>query len=137
MTPSTLRDGIADALKTLTGLSVSMYRPNVIQPPHAVISLASGSYDSTMSRGADDLSLQVLVYVTRADDADGLDLLDDYIAGHGTKSIKTLLEDTSKTALTTAMVRVRGYEVGTASSPDGSEYLAATFDVQAVVSGES
>lgn len=137
MTPSDLRTGLADALVTIPGLSVSAYRPNVIQPPHAVVSLASGSYDSVMARGADDLSLQVLIFVTRADDADGLALLDEYIAGHGVKSIKTILEDTDLTGLTTAMVRVRGYEIGTTSTPDGSEFLAATFDVQAVVSGVS
>jgi hypothetical protein len=133
--PSQLRDGFATALRQIHGLTVSTTQTSNVQPPHAIISLPSGTYDATMGRGSDTLSLQVTVYITRADDPVGLDLLDDYVAGHGSRSIKTVLEEPTDTGLTQAMVRVINYQVGTASSPDGSEFLAATFDVEAVVSG--
>jgi hypothetical protein len=121
VTPSQLREGFATALRQIHGLTVSTTQNSNIQPPHAVISLPSGRYDSTFGRGSDTLTLQVLVYITRADDPVGLELLDDYVAGHGSRSIKTVLEEPTDTGLTDAMVRVNGYEVGTASSPDGSE----------------
>jgi len=135
MTPSELRAGLVAALSTLDGLTVSGYITGNIQPPHAVVRLASGSYDSVMARGADDLTLQVVLFVTRADDPDGLTVLDRYVAGHGERSIKTLLEDSDYTGLSEALVRVRSYEVGYTSASDGSEFLAATFAVEATVSG--
>ena len=135
MRPSQLREGFATALRQIHGLTVSTTQTSNVQPPHAIVALPSGSYDSTMGRGSDQLSLQVVVYIARADDPVGLELLDDYVAGHGSRSIKTVLEEETDTGLTDAMVRVRSYEVGTASSPDGSEFLAATFEVEAVVSG--
>lgn len=135
MTPSTLRAGLATGLKQIQGLTVSLTQNSNIQPPHAIITLPAGEYDSTMGRGSDLLSLQVIVYIARADDPVGLDLLDDYVAGHGSRSVKALLEEPTDTGLTAAMVRVRRYAVETASSPDGSEWIAAVFDVEAIVSG--
>ena len=135
MKPSELREGFATALRQIHGLTVSTTQTSNVQPPHAIVALPSGSYDGTFGRGSDTLSLQVVVYITRADDPIGLELLDDYVAGHGSRSIKTVLEEPTDTGLTDAMVRVRSYDVGTASSPDGSEFLAATFEVEAIVSG--
>lgn len=128
-----LRQAIADQLITIPGLSVSMYRPGLVDAPHAVISIGSGRYDSTMARGSDAVTMQILLYVTRADDADALGFLDEYVTGHGDRSIKTAVERASGDGL--SYCRVTGYEVGTASIPDGSEYLAATFEVEAVISG--
>ena len=135
MRPSQLREGFATALRQIHGLTVSTTQTSNVQPPHAIVALPSGQYDSTFGRGSDQLSLQVIVYIARADDPVGLELLDDYVAGHGSRSVKAVLEEETDTGLTDAMVRVRSYEVGTASSPDGSEFLAATFEVEAVVSG--
>ena len=135
MRPSQLREGFATALRQIHGLTVSTTQNSNIQPPHALISLPSGQYDSTFGRGSDQLTLQVIVYIARADDPVGLELLDDYVAGHGSRSVKAVLEEPTDTGLADAMVRVRSYDVGTASSPDGSEWLAATFEIEAVVSG--
>lgn len=134
MRPSQLREGLATALSQIHGLTVSTTQTSNVQPPHAIISLPSGEYDSTMGRGSDTLTLQVTIYMTRADDPMGLELLDDYVAGHGSRSVKAVLEEPTDTGLD-AMIRVIRYEVGTASIPDGSEFLAATFEVEAVVDG--
>lgn len=137
MTPSQLRDGIATGLATIPGLSVSRYSPGVPQPPHAVVKVTGYRYDATMGRGSDDITVQVMLYVSRAEDDGGLTLLDQFVAGHGTYSVKTAVESSSLTGLTTAMVRLDSAEIGTASTSDGAEYLAATFDVACTVSGLS
>jgi hypothetical protein len=90
-----------------------------------------------MGRGSDTVSVQVLVYVARADDAIGQASLDEYMAGHGPKSVKSILETKTKTGLFDAMVRVGRSEAGTTSGPDGAEFLALTFDVSVVASGLS
>lgn len=137
MKPSQLREGFATALRQIHGLTVSTTQTPNLQPPHAIVALPSGTYDSTMGRGSDTLNLQVVVYIARADDPLAFDLLDDYVAGSGSRSIKEMLEEPTYTGLTEAMVRVRSYEIGAASSTDGSELLAATFEVEAVVPGTS
>ncbi len=135
MTPYEVREGLADALKSISGVAVSLYRAPNIQAPHAVIGLPSVEYDVTMGRGSDTLNVQVLLYVTRADDQLAQANVDEYMAGHGDRSIKTALEDPALSGLSAAMVRVQRAEAGTASSQDGSEWLAATFDVQVIASG--
>jgi hypothetical protein len=78
---------------------VSMYRPPNVTAPHATIGLPSTDYDVTMARGGDTLNIQVLVYVSRADDQHGQRMIDEYMAGHGARSVKTALEDASLTGL--------------------------------------
>ena len=137
MTPADIRAGLVDGLKSLPGLTVSPYRAANIQAPHAVIGLPQIEYDTTMGRGGDTVSFQILVYVSRGDDELAQANLDEFLSGHGDKSLKTVIEDTTLTGLTDAMVRVQRTETGTASSQDGSEWMAATFDVQVIVSGLS
>ena len=137
MTPYEVREGFAAGLRTIPGLMVSMYRPANITTPHATVGLPSMEYDTSMSRGLDSFNLQILVYVSRADDALGQSMVDEYMAGHGDRSIKTTLEDKTKTGLSNAMVRVGRAEGGTTSGQDGSEFLAVTFDVLVIASGVS
>ena len=142
MTPAEVRAGLASALSTIPNLAVSQYRTGNIQAPHAVITSASITYDFTFGRGADSYAMQVLIYVTRADDPDGAMLLDQFLAGHGDRSVRTILCDPTAHGLVDAngnavAVRVLRAEMGTTSSPDGAEYLAATFDVELTVSGVS
>jgi hypothetical protein len=130
---SDLREAIATQLQTVPNLTVSQFRVNAVQAPHAIISVPSGQYDSTMGRGSDTVTVQIIVLVSRADDETGLALLDEFVVGHGLRSIKTVVEQASGDGL--SFVRVIGFEIGTTSAPDGSEYIAATFDAEAVVSG--
>lgn len=130
---SELRQAIATQLMTVPNLTVSQFRVTAIQPPHAVLNVASGRYDATMGRGSDTITVQIMVLVARADDESGLAILDEFVAGHGERSVKSVVEDAAGDGL--SFVRVIGYEVGTTSAPDGSEYIVATFDAEAVVSG--
>lgn len=130
---SDLREAIAQQLYAIPNLTVSQFRTNAVQAPHAVISVPSGRYDATMGRGSDTITVQVLVLVSRADDETGLGLLDEFVGGHGQRSIKTAVERATGEGL--SFVRVTGFDIGTTSAPDGSEYIAATFDAEAVVAG--
>lgn len=141
MTPGEIRTGLAAALRTIPRLTVSEFRAPNVTAPHAVIHMPTIEYDATMGRGSDTVTVQLLVYVSRADDPLALKNLDDVIAGHGDRSFKTIVEDNDLNGLKdandqpTAMVRVRRAQIGSASIADGSEWLAATFDVDVVVSG--
>jgi len=131
---STVRTALREALSTIDGLSVSLFRVSQLAPPHAVITIAETEYDQTMGRGSDLVNVQVIVYVSRADDAVGLEQLDAFVTGTGTRSIKAAVEAASGSGV--SFFRVRRSQVGTASHGD-QEFIAATFDVEVNVTGLS
>ena len=49
--PRTLRTGLADRLKTLTGLNVYERWPGQLNPPCAIVSYTGGEPEQTMGRG--------------------------------------------------------------------------------------
>ena len=133
MNLSVVRESMRDALGGIRGLSVSIFQTPQVLPPHAVIRLSSGSYDRTMGRGLDELAATVIVYVSRAMDDTALEQLDQFITGTGPKSIKAAIE--SATGVGISFFRVSEFEVGVASVGD-QEFLAATFDVQILLTGQ-
>ena len=138
MTPTEVRNGLAAALATVPGLMASARRQRNIQPPHAVVGLPTVDYDATMARGADAMSCQVTIYVASVDDDMSDEIADQFVAGSGGRSVKTILEDVDLTGFKdansqpTAMVRVRRAQVGTASLPDSGDFITALFDVDVV-----
>ena len=133
MTLSVVRESMRDALGGINGLSVSIFQTPQVLPPHAVIRLSSGSYDRTMGRGLDELAATVIVYVSRAMDDTALEQLDQFITGTGPKSIKAAIESATGNGI--SFFRVSEFEVGVASVGD-QEFLAATFDVQILLTGQ-
>ena len=134
MNLSVVRESLRDALGTIDGLSVSMFQAASVHPPHAVVKMASGNYDTTMRRGLDGISVQIIVYVSRAADELALEQLDQFITGTGDKSIKTAVDAATGTGI--SYFRVGEFQVGTASL-GSEEFLAATFDVEAILTGLS
>lgn len=124
-------DGIGTRLATITGLRVHDYIADSITPPAAMVSLPDVTYDSTMSRGSDDCSVDVIVFVGRASDRASRDQLADYIHGTGSKSIKAAIEGdvTLNGSAQTARVQSATAEVMTVA---GNDYLAATFTIEVV-----
>lgn len=84
-------DGIADRLETIDGLGVHREPPGTVESPAAAVSLESVDYDSTMSRGSDDLTFVVDLFLT--DGPQGLENLYAYLNGSGAKSIKAAVEE--------------------------------------------
>ena len=130
---SALRTALEDVLRTIDGLNVQPTQGGATVPPCARVVVAGVQFDDTMGRGMDTVQCQVVVDVSRADDVEGLSMLDEYVQGHGDRSIKAVLETATGTGL--SFVRVRSTEVGTRSTSDGAEFMSATFAVEAVVSG--
>ena len=122
-----------DALGGIRGLSVSVFQTPTVVPPHAVIRLSSGSYDLSMGRGLDEIAARVVVYVSRAMDDTALEQLDQFITGTGPRSIKAAIESATGNGI--SYFRVTEFAIGVTSVGD-QEFMAATFEVQIILTGQ-
>lgn len=84
--------GLKTRLETIDGLRVHETIPGAIDPPTAVLSLESVTYDSSMSRGSDDLVFSADVFTSMASDRAGQELLFSFIDGSGADSVKAAVE---------------------------------------------
>jgi len=118
---------VAQRLDTITGLRVFDYPPAKVTPPAAVVAYPDDlTFDATYGRGADRLTLPVVVVVGKASDRASRDQLAAYCNGTGTRSVKAVVEAGEFTAFHT--VRVVGAEFDVVSIA-GSEYIAALFEL--------
>ncbi|ANN16252.1 hypothetical protein SD37_11750 [Amycolatopsis orientalis] len=84
--------GLKTRLETIDGLRVHETIPGAIDPPAAVLSLETVTYDSSMSRGSDDLVFSADVFTSMASDRSGQELLFSFIDGEGPNSVKAAVE---------------------------------------------
>lgn len=128
-TVATLRAGLAANLATITGLRVSAYVPDLIEPPMAVVNAPTIRYDTAFQRGSDEYTFTVDVYVGRQVVKNAQKLLDAYI---DPSSVKAALE-TDRTLGGAAMdSRVTGMTSYRAEDVGETPLLAASFEVMVV-----
>lgn len=124
--------GLATRVDTITGLRVYAYPADAVSVPAAVIAFPDEvTYDDTMARGADRVTIPVHVLVGKVSDRASAAKLNAYLAGSGASSIKAAIEadkTLSGAADTTRVTEatVTGVTVG------GVELLSATFLVEVI-----
>lgn len=125
-----IRDGLADAMGTISGLRTSATVPDYPRPPIAIVMPERIVYDLNANRGADTFFFTVLLLVGRADDRAAQNNLDGFIVGTG--SIKAAVE--SDRTLGGVANTCRVTEMGNYSSMSVGDtlYLAASFTVEVV-----
>ena len=89
---SALRSGIKTNLSTITGLRVSDTIPDQINPPQAILSLSTVSFDKAMHRGLTLYTFTLTVLVARQSERSGQAKLDAYVQSTGAASIKLAVE---------------------------------------------
>lgn len=89
---SELRDGLKANLATISGLRTTDTVPDNPSPPIAVIIPQSVKYDDTFQRGMNTYTFSVLVIVQRPSERSAQNLLDGFVSGTGSKSIKRAVE---------------------------------------------
>ena len=128
-TVATLRAGLAANLATITGLRVSAYVPDLIEPPMAVVNAPTIRYDTAFQRGSDEYTFTVDVYVSRQVVKNAQKVLDAYI---DPSAVKAALE-TDRTLGGAAMdSRVTGMTSYRAEDVGETPLLAASFEVMVV-----
>jgi hypothetical protein len=126
-------DEIADELDTIAGLRVFPYPPDSITPPAAIVAYPEEiQFDATYDRGADTLALPVIVAVGKVHDRNTRNLVADYCAGTGAKSVKAVVEAGTYTTFDTVRVDRAELDIVTIGSAD---YLAAIFNLDIIGDG--
>jgi len=116
-------DDLQAALEGVTGLRVFAYWPDSVAPPAALLGWpVSGSYDQTMARGLDRMSVPVTVVVSRADARTARVAVSQYVDGD--KSVKDALEGYSSDSWD--VLHVSAWEIDVVTI-GGIDYLAALF----------
>lgn len=110
-----IREGLAANLENIEGLRVFPYVPDSVSPPAAFVApvpVQFLTFDTTFTRGSDDMTFIVTLIVSRAWDRTGQNNLDKYLAGSGENSVKTAIESDPTlggAAMSTACESARNY----------------------------
>lgn len=133
MNITAVREELATLLANVTGLRAFAWPNSSTPPPVAVVMLPTRlDFDATYQRGSDQVDLDVVVYVGRTDQRSSYDLISEYCAGSGSKSVKAALEAGTYTSFDSLRVRDVEFGVVTVAAID---YLAATFGLDVIGDG--
>lgn len=128
---SAMRAGIAANLATIPGLRSAPEIPDNPNPPVAIVSLDSVSYDKTFANGCVEYTFSVTVIVGRSAERIAQRSLDAYIST-GQNSIKNAIELDKSLGGTAFDCRVTSLNsVGSIQLNDNT-YLAADFTVSVI-----
>ncbi len=123
-------DTLGDALATIDDLRVFDYFADRIIVPGVVVSFPETfNFDTAYKRGADRLTIPIIVVTGRLDARTSRNILSEYAASTGTKSVKQKLESFQTDIWDT--LRITGVSFGILSY-NGIEYLGATFNADVI-----
>jgi hypothetical protein len=128
---------VATQLGTIDALEVVAYPDGQVNPPCAVVAMPSQyTFDDTYGRGADRMTLPVVLLVSGNDPETARDSLGAYCDGSGDSSLKAVLEaaDAGYTAFDSVRVTGIVFDIYTYG---GTEFPAAIFDLDIYGSGSA
>lgn len=113
-----VRQGLADAADAIDELHCFGYVPDSIPEPCFYPLGPETDFDRTFQRGMDEIYMDCMLLVSRAEDKAGQQALDRFLAGSGEYSLKAALEGTPGVAQTLGgachdvhVVNQRGYRM--------------------------
>jgi hypothetical protein len=123
-----IRAGLGKNLATIRGLRVAETIPDQVNPPIAVVSLTTVSYDGALQGGLTTYTFMVTVIVGRISERTAQRTLDAYISP-GVGSIKTAIESERSLGGSAFDCRVEGLTSYGSVTIGDVNYLAADFTV--------
>lgn len=124
-----LRTGLATNLATITGLRTANLIPDQVNPPIAIVTPESITYDTSFARGLDEYNFTILVVVHRVAERSAQSSLDAFCNPTGATSIKTAIESDRSLGGKAQTLRVTDLRTYQALSVGDVDYLAAEFSV--------
>lgn len=132
MTPSNVRDGLKTRLQTIAAIR-NYYDtiPDSINTPAAIVGQLEIEWDASMVRGSDRGMIDVLLFASRMSERSGQDLLDGFLDGTGSLSVKAAIEAdrTLGGAVNTTRVQ-RSTPIATTIA--GVEYLGYRYEIEVI-----
>ena len=131
MSITAIRTALATNLGTISGLRTAAEIPDLPNPPIAVVSLDSVTYDQAYAKGMTNYTFTVTVIVGRSAEREAQRKLDGYISA-GANSIKNAVESDKTLGGNAYDCRVVSMNsVGSVTISD-TTYLAADFTVTVI-----
>jgi hypothetical protein len=131
MSITAIRTALAKNLGTVPGLRTAAEIPDLPNPPIAVVSLNSVTYDGAYAKGLTNYNFSVTVIVGRVAEREAQRKLDAYIST-GSSSIKNAIESDKTLGGSAYDCRVVSMDsVGSLTVSD-TTYLAADFSVTVI-----
>jgi hypothetical protein len=131
MSITAIRTALANNLGTISGLRTAAEIPDLPNPPIAVVSLDSVTYDQAYAKGMTNYNFTVTVIVGRSAEREAQRKLDGYISA-GANSIKNAVESDKTLGGNAYDCRVVSMNsVGSVTISD-TTYLAADFSVTVI-----
>jgi hypothetical protein len=131
MSITAIRTALANNLGTISGLRTAAEIPDLPNPPIAVVSLDSVTYDQAYAKGMTNYTFTVTVIVGRSAEREAQRKLDGYISA-GANSIKNAVESDKTLGGNAYDCRVVSMNsVGSVTISD-TTYLAADFTVTVI-----
>lgn len=124
-----LRVGLATNLATITGLRTAATIPDNPNPPIAIISPDSITYDSVYGRGMQEYRFSVSVLVGLVAERSNQNKIDAYCSSTGSSSIKLAIESDKSLGGKAFDVRVTDMRAYASVTVGDVKYLAAEFTV--------
>lgn len=124
-----LRTGLATNLATITGLRTAATIPDNPNPPIAIISPNSITYDSVYGRGMQEYQFIVTVLVGLVSERSSQNKIDAYCSSTGSSSIKLAVESDKTLNGKAFDVRVTDMRAYASVTVGDVKYLAAEFNV--------
>jgi hypothetical protein len=131
MSITAIRTALAKNLATVPGLRTAAEMPDLPNPPIAIVSLNSVTYDGAFDKGLTTYNFSVTVIVGRVAEREAQRKLDAYIST-GSSSIKNAIESDKTLGGSAYDCRVVSMDsVGSLTASD-TTYLAADFSVTVI-----
>lgn len=129
-TVSQVATGLANRLATISGLRVTTYQPEQLNPPFAYPQINRVEYHRAYGGGDVVMDWTVHVVVGRWVDRASHALLDDFLSYSGTKSIRAAIEaDTSLGGVCDTLIVRSGADI-TSLDAGGAEFLQIQFQLE-------
>jgi hypothetical protein len=128
MNLASVRAGITTALQNVDNLRIYEWIPSTIQPPAAVVSLGTGQYDADNTDGM-LVNYGVLVMLTRADDQNSQQRLDEFL-GQGNDSIYQVIDTDPTLSDSCDSCRVTSWNNPGTFTIGGIEYLGVEVNLE-------
>lgn len=129
MSISLLRTGLANNLKTISGLRVVETLPDLVNPPMAMIGLVKVSYNQQNQKSMAEYTFKVTVVLGRVSERTAQQALDVLVAP-GAGSVKEAIESDRTLGGNAYETFVPALDAYGAITVNGIDYLSAEFSVQ-------
>ena len=129
-TVSQVATGLANRLATISGLRVTTYQPEQLNPPFAYPQINRVEYHRAYGGGDVVMDWTIHVVVGRWVDRASHALLDDFLSYSGAKSIRAVIEgDTSLGGVCQTLIVRSGADI-TSLDAGGAEFLQIQLQVE-------